>query len=149
AEILELPADNGKMDPDLFIREKGLAAFRRLPARSYQYWCWREQMNRENNLEVANEACLQIVKQPDPLLRWDMLVNLQAVVGLPVEVLWETAVRLARGTNTVAARDIVASVPMMALLRENLEQARAAEVTELDTEGKRCLLTEELVPMAA
>src|SRR5207244_2801050 len=26
AEILELPSDNGKMDPDLYIREKGLAA---------------------------------------------------------------------------------------------------------------------------
>lgn len=154
ADIVDLPAEDGKMDPDLFLRTFGLAKFRKLPRRSYQYWLWSERLAVSDNLTVAGEAAAQIVQQPNPLFRYDMLVNLHQLTTVPMEILWDTVVRMAEQVDSKIAKDIVTSVSWMTFMRENSKQARRAieqacveEIHGVETCGSS-LVASELASLA-
>lgn len=153
AEIVDLSVSEEKVDPDSFLRSRGLAEFRQLPRRSYQYWLWKERLEASDNLTVAGEAATLIATQPDPLLRYDMLSNLHALTSIPMEVLWETVVRMAQKSESETARQILSSVSWMQFMRKHaedakraIERARAVEVNGMDT-VRSSLLASGLAPM--
>jgi hypothetical protein len=68
---------------------------------------------------VASEAARQIAIQPDPLLRYDMLINLHQLTSIPVEFLWETVVRLAAQVSVPVAGEILSSASWMRAMRSD------------------------------
>ena len=138
AELIDLPLGEGqkKIDPDEYIQKFGLKAFRSLPRRSHFYWAVRHATETRDRLEVVTDHIQDILRQPDVLLRYDMLCQLADAATMPPEFVWEGVLAQAAKQDDPIGRQIQEAGRRMLLFREQPAEVKA-------------ILTETVPPPAA
>jgi len=154
-DVIEVPKADGekKVDPDLFIRLHGIAAFRKLPKRSHFYWWVHNLLKTEDAITVAGLGVGRILKQPNPLFRWDMLDQLSQATSVPREFLFHSIVSTAEASakKTAIEQSILDAANYMSLLRDQAGEAKQAATVPAHqpVNGVPRLAATRLSPMTA
>lgn len=123
-ELIALPA--GTDDPDLFIRTRGLKPFLALKRQSVFRWKTGDAIARgEDRLETAAEAEQLIIAQADPLIRYQMVRELEDATGIPEATLWQSVYRFAQSRSDAAAQELCLMFKAMEALVQAPAPAKA------------------------
>ena len=121
-ELMELPEGP---DPDELIRTQGLAEFLKAPRRSM--FCWQLVQDLKHNkdgIQTALDAIALALDQPNALLRYDMLSQVERETAIPLQFLWSHLVSLAEHREDPISKQVTEHARWMTLAAKYREEAR-------------------------